>query len=91
MTRRVYFWAVGSTATPQARANRVRRVRSGVGMTQAQLAEAVGVSRQTVNALEAGNYAPSVYLALRVAAVLATTVEDLFAADPNPPKTTEKS
>jgi putative transcriptional regulator len=48
-------------------------------MTQAQLAEAVGVSRQTVNALEAGNYAPSVYLALRVAAVLATTVEDLFA------------
>ena len=48
-------------------------------MTQAELAEAVGVSRQTVNALEAGNYAPSVYLALRVAAVLATTVEDLFA------------
>jgi putative transcriptional regulator len=52
-------------------------------MTQAQLAEAVGVSRQTVNALEAGNYAPSVYLALRVAAVLATTVEDLFAVDPS--------
>jgi len=52
-------------------------------MTQAQLAEAVGVSRQTVNALEAGNYAPSVYLALRVAAVLATTVEDLFAPEPS--------
>jgi putative transcriptional regulator len=52
-------------------------------MTQAQLAEAVGVSRQTVNALEAGNYAPSVYLALRVAAVLSTTVEDLFAVSPD--------
>lgn len=69
--------------------NRVRRVRTGSGMTQAQLAESVGVSRQTVNALEAGNYAPSVYLALRVAAVLATTVEDLFAAGPvSDPNTT---
>jgi putative transcriptional regulator len=57
-------------------------VRTGSGMTQAQLAEAVGVSRQTVNALEAGNYAPSVYLALRVAAVLTTTVEELFAVGP---------
>jgi len=59
------------------------------------LAEAVGVSRQTVNALEAGNYAPSVYLALRVAAVLATTVEDLFAVGPTPDSnntlTSEKS
>lgn len=73
----------------------MRRVRSACGMTQAQLAEAVGVSRQTVNALEAGNYAPSVYLALRVAAVLATTVEDLFAEVPagtsNTPTITEKS
>ncbi len=70
-------------------ANRVRQVRvgaqlstssqGGAGITQAQLAAAVGVSRQTVNALEAGNYAPSVYLALRVAAVLSATVEELFA------------
>jgi len=60
----------------------VRQVRVGSGLTQAQLAEAVGVSRQTVNALEAGNYAPSVYLALRVAAVLATTVEELFTVGP---------
>ena len=62
--------------------NRVRPVRAAAGITQAQLAAAVGVSRQTVNALEAGNYAPSVYLALRVAAVLASTVEDLFAVRP---------
>ncbi len=65
--------------TPEVRSNRVRPVRVAAGITQAQLAAAVGVSRQTVNALEAGNYAPSVYLALRVAAVLSTTVEDLFA------------
>jgi putative transcriptional regulator len=49
------------------------------GLTQAQLAEAAGVSRQTVVAIEAGDYAPSVYLALRLADVLATTVEALFA------------
>jgi len=42
------------------------------------LAEAVGVSRQTVIAIEQGDYAPSVFLALRLARVLTTTVEDLF-------------
>lgn len=83
MSRRLYFLGVGRTAaTTEAGSNRVRRVRTGAGITQAQLAEAVGVSRQTVNALEAGNYAPSVYLALRVAAVLGSTVEDLFAVNP---------
>ena len=61
------------------RGNRVRAARGTAELTQAELAKAVGVSRQTVVALEAGDYAPSVYLALRIAAVLATTVEDLFA------------
>ena len=60
-------------------ANRVKVARVAAGLTQAGLAAAVGVSRQTVNALEAGNYAPSVYLALRIAGVLSTTVEELFA------------
>ena len=60
-------------------ANRVRVTRTLAGLTQAELATRVGVSRQTVVALEAGNYAPSVYLALRIAAVLRTTVEELFA------------
>ena len=50
-------------------------------LTQAQLAEATGVSRQTIVAIEAGDYAPSVYLALSVAAVLGESVESLFAAD----------
>ncbi|MEE6287271.1 helix-turn-helix transcriptional regulator [Georgenia sp. MJ173] len=48
-------------------------------LTQAELAQAVGVSRQTVIAVERGDYAPSVYLALRIAKVLGATVEDLFA------------
>ena len=47
-------------------------------LTQAELAKAVDVSRQTVISIEGGDYAPSVYLALRIAAVLDTTVEDLF-------------
>jgi putative transcriptional regulator len=47
-------------------------------MTQAQLAETVGVTRQTVVAVEAGDYAPSVYLALGIAQRLGGSVETLF-------------
>lgn len=54
-------------------------------LTQAELARDVGVSRQTVIAIEQGDYAPSVYLALRIAKVLDATVEDLF-AEPDQPQ-----
>ena len=54
-------------------------MRQSSGRTQAELATAVGVTRQTVVALEAGDYAPSVYLALLLAEHLGTTVEFLFA------------
>ena len=47
-------------------------------ITQAELAAAVGVSRQTVVSVEKGDYAPSVYLALKVARALGSTVEELF-------------
>ncbi len=47
-------------------------------LTQADLAKAIEVSRQTVISIEGGDYAPSVYLALKLAAALDTTVEDLF-------------
>ena len=67
------------------RANSVRAARSALGLTQAELAAAVDVTRQTVVAVEAGNYAPSVYLALAVAARLGRTVEDLFGDDPAAP------
>ncbi|MFT4125448.1 MAG: helix-turn-helix transcriptional regulator [Gordonia sp. (in: high G+C Gram-positive bacteria)] len=56
----------------------VRAARTGLAMRQADLAAAVGVSRQTIVALERGDYAPSVYLALRIARALADTVENLF-------------
>ncbi|MCP2236166.1 putative transcriptional regulator [Prauserella halophila] len=57
----------------------MRQVRRAVEVTQAQLAEAAGVARQTVVAMERDDYAPSVYLALAVARYLDTTVEALFA------------
>jgi len=63
------------------RANRVRAARAARGLTQAELASAVDVTRQTVVAVEAGNYAPSVYLALALAARLGRSVEDLFGDD----------
>ena len=58
--------------------NRVREARTAAGLTQAQVAEQAYVSRQTVNAVESGRDAPSVYVAMRIAAVLGTTVEALF-------------
>jgi putative transcriptional regulator len=47
-------------------------------MTQQQLAEAVGVSRQTVNAIESGRFIPSTVLALKVARLFGKPVEDIF-------------
>lgn len=68
--------------TPNGSAGTSVRVRrKEVGLTQQQLAEAVAVSRQTVISLETGDYAPSVYLALRVAKALETTVEQLWGAE----------
>jgi len=59
--------------------NAVRAARRGAELTQAELAAAVGVSRQTIVAVESGGYAPSVYLALALGRVLRRSVEDLFA------------
>lgn len=58
--------------------NHVREIRRMRDLTQADLAKAVEVSRQTIVSIEGGDYAPSVYLALRIAGVLETTVEELF-------------
>jgi len=60
---------------------RVRSRRKELGLTQVDLAQAVGVSRQTVITLETGDYAPSVYLALRVARTLDSTVEALWGGE----------
>lgn len=56
----------------------LKSVRKTAGLTQAQLAQLTGVSRQTIISTERGDYAPSVYLALRIAKTLGTTVEEIF-------------
>jgi putative transcriptional regulator len=57
---------------------RLREARTEQGMTQAQLAELVEVSRQTINYIENGTFCPSTYLALRLAQVLRVAVDELF-------------
>ena len=58
--------------------NTVGAVRQKRSITQEALAEAVSVSRQTISALEKGNYTPSVALALKIAAQFSVPVEELF-------------
>ncbi len=58
--------------------SRLREVRTGRNLTQAKLAELVGVSRQTINYIEQGTYCPSTRLALQLARTLESRVEDLF-------------
>jgi putative transcriptional regulator len=62
--------------------NTIRRLRFERGeMTQQDLAVRVGVTRQTIIALEAGRYAPSLPLAIRIARVFGVGVEDVFHLD----------
>jgi len=56
----------------------VQSVRKAAGVTQEQLALAVGVTRQTIISIEKGNYVPSVLLALKIAAHFSVPVEELF-------------
>ncbi len=58
--------------------NKLPMLRTEKGMTQEELADKVGVSRQTIIAMEKGNYAPSVLLALKIAGVFKASVEDIF-------------
>jgi putative transcriptional regulator len=58
--------------------NNLRQYRLEAELTQEQVAEAIGVTRQTVIAMEKGNYTPSVLLALMSAKLFGRTVEELF-------------
>ena len=61
--------------------NRIRVERAEVRMTQQQLADAIGVSRQTINAIESGKFVPSTVLALKMANLFEKPVEELFILD----------
>ena len=58
--------------------NQLKALRAEAGLTQAQLAEAVGVSRKTINTIENRVFVPSTVLALQVARVLGVSVHDIF-------------
>ena len=59
--------------------NRVRELRADAGgMTQQELADRVGVTRQTVNAIEANKYSPSLEVAFRISHVLQVPLERVF-------------
>lgn len=58
--------------------NKLREAREAAGLTQAQLAERIGVSRKTINTVENGVYIPSTLIALKLAAALGKPVEALF-------------
>ena len=58
--------------------NEVRRLREDRGLSQGQLAQGLGVSRQTVNAIETGRYLPSLPLAFAIARYFGRRIEEIF-------------
>ena len=63
--------------------NDVRQRRNEQGLSQAALGQALGVSRQTINAIEKGRYLPSLPLAIALARHFGTSVEEMFSDNGN--------
>ena len=61
--------------------NKIRIARAEARLTQQQLAEAAGVSRQTINAIESGKFVPSTVLALKMARIFGKPVEEIFSLE----------
>ncbi|KFF00324.1 XRE family transcriptional regulator [Chryseobacterium formosense] len=62
--------------------NTIKIERALKNITQEDLAKKIGVSRQTINAMEAGKYVPSTVLALKIAKYFSKKVEDIFELEP---------
>ena len=63
--------------------NHLKVARAEKDLTQEELAKLIGVSRQTINAVESGRYVPSTVLALKMAQVFGKPVEEVFMLDEN--------
>jgi len=71
--------------------NNIRRLRFDAGeMTQQELADKVQVSRQTIVAIEKGNYSPSLELAFKLANIFKTPLEEVFSYKPGDEKPTKR-
>ncbi len=64
--------------------NRLHVLRAERRLTQASVADALGVSRQTINAIETGKYDPSLPLAFKIASLFGQRIEDIFQPDAEP-------
>ena len=62
---------------------RMKAARAAVGLSQADLAEAVGVTRQTIGLIEAGGYNPTLNVCVAICKALRVTLNDLFWEDEN--------
>lgn len=60
---------------------KLKAARAGMDMSQQELAEKVGVSRQTINAIEKGDYNPSLNLCIQICKILNKTLDELFWED----------
>ena len=74
----VFTFVCTLTNVPFAMKNRIKVARAEVNITQGELAEKIGVTRQAVNSIELGKYIPSTLLALKMAQYFGKTVEELF-------------
>lgn len=61
---------------------RIKAARAAIGMTQQQLADAAGVARQTINAVETGDYNPTIRLCLAICRTLGKSLDELFGEGP---------
>lgn len=70
--------------------NRLPALRAERGWSQAELASRLGVSRQTVNAVETGRYDPSLPLAFAIARLFGESIEAIFKPEPRPRRTSSE-
>lgn len=65
-------------SVPERLANRLKELRARANLTQAELAERIGVTRKTINTVENGVFTPSTLLALKLARALGVSVDEAF-------------
>jgi putative transcriptional regulator len=84
MESQLYIFGIFELTMGPIITNRVKELRAARGWTQEQLADAVGVSRQSINSIERDRYVPSLPLALTFARVFGCSTDEIFTLNGNP-------